>query len=188
MSAPEHRGPHTRSSSGTGSTAWLISSDPGRRPARPDLLAGLLTVVGGGAALLQLFLSWSSMVPGVGLRDANGGVTGWERYLAARAGAALSISDTVTAYSVLGTALAGGALVLLGLAMFLPIDHHPLGLVAVVLSVGVLASAGWWLTRGHQSFNQSVAELFSQAGPGWYLFLIAGPIAIVGAVKGLVAG
>jgi len=149
------------------------------------VLGGFITMIAGAAGLGQLFLSWSSMITGVGLQDAHGGVTGWERFLAARTGASLSLSDSVTAYSVVGTALAGGALLMLGLAMFLPIDHRPLGAVALVLSVGMSACALWWLVRGHHTFNQSVADLFVHAGAGWYLFLVAGPIGILGSLRAL---
>ena len=165
--------------------AWPVTADRGSRTPKPAVLAGLITVVAGAAGLGQLLLSWSSVVSGVGLQDTNGGVTGWERFLAARTGASLSLTDSVTAYSVVGTALAGGALILLGLAMFLPIDHRPPGAVALVLSIGMLASTLWWLIRGHHTFNQSVPDLFVHAGPGWYLFLIAGPIGIVGSIKAL---
>ncbi len=152
------------------------------------MLAALLTAAAGGAGLAQLFLSWSSLVTGVGLQDANGGVTGWQRYQAARAGAALSLGDTITAYSVVGTALAGAALILLALAMLTPIDHRPLGAVALALSLAALAGDVWWLGHGHQTFNQSIADLFSHAGPGWYLFLAAGPVGILGSAKALSTG
>ena len=167
--------------------SWPVTSDQGFHPPRADLLAALLTVVAGACGLGQLFLSWSSMVTGVGLQAAGGGITGWERYQAARTGAALSTSDTITAYSVIGAAFAGAALVLLGLFMLTPIDHRPLGVVALLLSIGSLAGAAWWLLHGHQTFNQSISELFSHAGPG-YLFLAAGPIGILGSAKALSTG
>ncbi len=186
MSAPpEQRGGAPRPN---GAVAWPITTD--RRPTgpRPDLLAALITVIAGALGVSQLFLSWTSIVSGVGLQDANGGVTGWERFLAARAGASLSVGDFATTYSVVGTALAGAALVLLGLAMFLPIDHRPLGAVALVLSIAATAGALWWLIRGHHTFNQTVGDLFAHAGPGWYLFLVAGPIGIVGSARALSRG
>ncbi len=152
------------------------------------MLAALLTILAGAAGLGQLLLSWSSTVTGVGLQAAGGGITGWQRYQAARAGGGLSIGDTVTAYSVVGTAMAGAALSLLGLAMLTPIDHRPLGTVALLLSVASLAGSAWWLVRGHHTFNQSVADLFTHAGPGWYLFLAAGPIGVIGSAKALSTG
>jgi hypothetical protein len=189
MSAPpEYRGAPAQGPTSGGGVAWPISSDTGLRVPRTDVLAALATIIGGAAALGQLFLTWSSIVPGVGLQDPDGGVTGWERYLAARAGAALSFSDTVTAYSVIGSALAGGALVLLGLAMLLPLDHRPLGAVALALSILAFAAVVWWLVAGHQTFNQSVGDLFAHAGPGWYLFLIGGPVALLGSIKALATG
>ena len=168
--------------------SWPMTSGRGPQVPRGDLIAGLVTVVGGAAGLGQLFVSWSTVVTGVGLQDTDGRITGWERYQSARAGSALSIGDTITAYSVLGTALAGAALILLGMAMLTPIDHRPLGGVALALSVGALAAGGWWLLRGHDTFNQTVPELFTAAAPGWYLFLIAGPLGIIGSVKALSTG
>lgn len=125
---------------------------------------------------------------GVGLKDTSGGITGWERYQAARAAGSLSVRDTVTAFSVVGTAMAGAALILLALGLLAPIDHRPLGVVALVSSLVALSSAGWWLARGHHTFNQSIGELFTAAGPGWYLFLVAGPIGMVGAAKAITTG
>ncbi len=189
MSAPPDRrsGPG-RPGNGPAGVSWPVRADQGVAAPRPDVVAGLVTMLAGAFAVGQLFLSWTSVVSGVGLQDANGGVTGWERFLAARSGASLSTGDFITAYSVVGTALAGAALVLLGLAMFLPIDHRPLGAVALLLSMGATASALWWLVRGHQTFNQSAAGLFVHAGPGWYLFLIAGPIGLIGSIKALSTG
>ena len=126
------------------------------------------------------------MVSGVGLQDANGGVTGWERFLAARTGASLSLGDFITAYSVVGTALAGAALILLGLAMFLPIDHRPLGAVALVLSIGCdgLGAVVAGPRAPHvQPERRRICS--STREPGWYLFLIAGPIGIIGSIKAL---
>ncbi len=168
--------------------SWPVKADQGPADPRPDVLAGLITVIAGAFGVGQLLLSWTSVVSGVGLQDANGGVTGWERFLAARTGASLSVGDFITAYAVVGTALAGAALLLLGLAMWLPIDHRPLGAVALALSIGATAAALWWLIRGHHTFNQTVADLFVHAGAGWYLFLVTGPIGIVGSVKALARG
>lgn len=167
---------------------WPVTSDRGSRPPRSDLLAAIVTVIAGAAGVLQLFVSWSSIVTGVALQDTDGRITGWERYQAARAGSALSTGDTITAYSVLGTALAGAALVLLGLAMFAPIDHRPLAVVGLVVSLGALTADGWWLLRGHDTFNQSLSDLFTHASAGWYLFLIVGPLGTVGSFKALSTG
>lgn len=168
-------------------TGWPVRSDPGRRSPQPDAFAAALTALAGAAAAGQLFLSWTSMVSGVGLQDADGGVTGWERFQAARTAATLSSGNGITAYSVVGTALAGGALLLLGLAMLLPIDHRPLASATLVLSLAALAAALWWLVQGFHTFNQSLPELFSHAGPGWYLFLLAGPVGVAGSLKALAA-
>ena len=187
MPAPTERRLHSGAIARPG-IAWPVTSDRGPRPPRSDVLASVVTVLAGAAGVLQLFLSWSSIVSGVGLRDTDGRITGWERYQSARAGAALSTGDTITAYSVLGTALVGAALVLLGLAMLAPIDHRPLGVAALVVSLGAVAADSWWLARGHNTFNQSVPDLFTHASAGWYLFLIAGPLGTVGSLKALSTG
>jgi len=168
--------------------SWPITSDVGVRPPRADLLAALLTVIAGAAGLAQLALSWSSVITGVGLTDASGGITGWQRYQASRALSALSLSDTATAYSIIVAAMAGAALVLLGLTMLAPLDHRPLGFAALLLSLAMMAGALWWLLRGHQTFNQSISDLFVHGGPGWYVFLIAGPVGVLGSAKALVTG
>jgi hypothetical protein len=187
MPAPTERRRQSGSLAHPG-VSWPVTSDTGQQPPRTDLLAAAVTVVAGAAGVLQLFFSWSSMVSGVGLRDTDGRITGWERYQSARAGAALSTGDTITAFSVLGAALAGVALVLLGLAMLAPIDHRPLGVVGLIVSLAALTADVWWLARGHDTFNQSVADLFTHASAGWYLFLIAGPLGTVGSLKALSTG
>ncbi len=186
MSAPpEYRDRRPTSPAGSMQAAsWPLRRQGSPAP-RPDLVAALVTVVAGGAGVGQLFLSWSSMITGVGL---PGGVTGWDRFLAARAGASLSVPDRITAYSVMATALGGAALILLGLAMTLPIDHRPLGAVSLALALAFLAGTLWWLARGHDTFNQSVADLFRYAEPGWYLFVAAGPIGVLGSAKALTTG
>lgn len=188
MSAPREHRSSSRPTGGAQGVSWPVKSDTGPRPPRADFVAALLTVLAGAAGLGQLFLSWSSTVTGVGLQDAGGGITGWDRYQAARAGGGLSVGDTVTAYSVVGGALAGAALLLLGLAMLTPVDHRPLGMVALLLAAVALAAAAWWLVRGHHTFNQTIEDLFAHAGPGWYLFLAAGPIGLLGSAKALATG
>lgn len=190
MPAPTERRRHDGSLGrpGVRGVSWPVTSDPGPEPPRADLLAAMITVIAGAAGVLQLFVSWSSIVSGVGLRDTDGAITGWERYQSARAGAALSTGDTITAYSVLGTALAGAALVLLGLAMLAPIDHRPLAVVGLIVALGALTADVWWIARGHDTFNQSVPDLFAHASAGWYLFLIAGPLGTVGSLKALATG
>jgi hypothetical protein len=188
MSASREHRSNVRQVGGTQGVSWPVKSDIGPQPPRADFVAALLTTLAGAAGLGQVFLSWSSTVTGVGLQDTSGGITGWDRYQAARAGGGMSVSDTVTAYSVVGCALAGAALVLLGLAMLTPVDHRPLGTVSLLLSTVAVGAAAWWMVRGHHTFNQSFSELFTHAGPGWYLFLVAGPIGLLGSARALSTG
>lgn len=188
MPGPAQRRPPPGGPDARPRVEWPVASDRGPRPPHSDVMAAFVTVLAGAAGVIQLFVSWSSIVTGVGLRDTDGRITGWERYQSARAGSALSTGDTITAFSVLGTALAGAALVLLGLALLAPIDHRPLAVAGLVVSLGALTADIWWLVRGHDTFNLSVPELFTHASAGWYLFLIAGPLGIIGSLKALSTG
>jgi hypothetical protein len=156
---------------------------------RPDAIAALLCVVGGALGIAQLLLPWTSVVPGAGIPGANDtGLTGWEVFRTARAGAGVSMTVALGAYSVVGVALAGAALLLLGLATLIPLDHRPFGVAGLLLSLGVIGSAGWWLFRSRQLIDAGLSQVFAQAGVGWYLFLLCGPIAVIGSVKALATG
>ncbi|GGM11928.1 hypothetical protein [Nakamurella endophytica] len=157
---------------------------PARGVPRADPLAAVVTVLGGVLGILQLLLSWTSVAPSVGL-PIEGGVTGWNVFRSAQAAASLSVSSAVSAYSVVGVGVAGGAVVLLGLALLTPVDHRPLGAVALLLSLGMVAAAVWWLARAHSLLGRSLGQVFSVAGPGWYLFLVAGLVGVGGAAKAL---
>ena len=161
----------------------------GRTPSapRPDALAGLVTIVSGTAGLLQILLEWTSRVGTVGVADPDG-MTGWGMLQLLRGFAVASKAHAVAGYAVLGTAVIGGGLILLGQAMWAPINHRPLGFVGLALALAVLAGEVWWLARGGQFTGMSLGDLFAHAGPGWYLFLLAGPIGILGTVRAVAAG
>ncbi|MTD16464.1 hypothetical protein GIS00_21235 [Nakamurella sp. YIM 132087] len=155
---------------------------------RPDVLGSLFVVLGGVMGLLQLALSWTYVVAGVGLPGSATAPNGWGIYITMRAGSTVSASWAIGGYAVIGVGIAGAALVLLGLAMLAPLDHRPFGLAGLVLSLAAMGAAGWWLARSAQLMGQNLSALFANAGPGWYLFLIGGAIALVGSVKALASG
>ena len=161
-------------------TSWR-PAPPRSRPPRPDPVGALICVVAGSFGLLQLVLSWSSVVFSVDL-PANGALTGWRVFQSAGSAASLSATWAIGAYSVLAVGLAGGALVLLGLAALAPIDHWPIGATIVVLSIISLAGTAFWLIRADRLTAHSLTQLFAHAGPGWYLFLVSGLFGVVGGI------
>jgi hypothetical protein len=107
---------------------------------RPDVVAGLLLLLAGAAAALSLVLDWlvAEKVTGLDLvRD--GFDSGIGRIF------------TSGLWQPLLAVLGGGALAVLGLLMFVPArTHRALGLLALIITVGVVAAvlvpmarAGW---------------------------------------------
>jgi hypothetical protein len=151
------------------------------RPAvAADPIAGLLMIVAGAAGILELLLPWRAAVRTL---PSYGSLTGWDFFVLGR-GQALSAGDTLALYTVLGVAVTGGACVLLGLAMFAPIDHHPLGAIALLCSVVSICGALWWVLRNRLSAG-GIGAVFAQGQIGFYLFLAAGFIGLIGAIKAL---
>ena len=69
--------------------------------------------------------------------------TGWQVYRLLRAAPDPDGDLRAAMYSVLGVAVGGGALIVLGLTMMLSINHRPLGLAGLlVLSCQFWAPAG----------------------------------------------
>lgn len=150
---------------------------------RADVLAGLVTILAGAAGLVQILVQWV-----LGSVTDPTGTTGWEMLQLCRGFATVSRAHAVAGYAVLGSAVIGGGLVLLGLAMWAPINHRPLGFAGLGMALVLLAGEIWWLARGGQLTGMTLGDVFAHAGPGWYLFLLAGPIGILGTVKALTSG
>jgi len=145
-----------------------------------DPVAGLLLIVSGVAGILELLLPWRAAVRTL---PSYGSLTGWDFFVLGR-GQALAAGDTLALYTVLGVAVAGGACVLLGLAMFAPIDHHPLGAIALLASVASFGGALWWVLRNRLSAG-GIGAVLAQGQIGFYLFLSAGLMGLIGAIKAL---
>jgi hypothetical protein len=152
-------------------------------------VAAALLLIAGAIGIWQLLLPWRSAgvdVAGSGQPQAS--ATGWQVYRLLHAVPDPSVDIRVATYSVLGVAVTGGAFILLGLAMMLPINHRPLGLAALLLSVLSISGACWLLVRSRTIFDVGLFGLFTQAQLGWYLFLAAGIVGIGGAWKALATG
>lgn len=171
---------------GSGPPAYV---PPASSAPRADPLAAAMLLIAGALGLWQLLLPWRSAgleIPTVGAGQAS--ATGWQVYRLLHAVPDPSVDIRVAMYAVLGVAVGGGALILLGLAMMLPINHRPLGLAALLISVLSIMGGCWLLVRSKTVFDVGIFGLFSQAQLGWYLFLAAGIVGIFGSWKALATG
>jgi hypothetical protein len=148
---------------------------------RADPLAGLTLVLAGVMGVMQLVLPWLAIGGGL-----PGSFTGWQLFRAGR-DQALDLSSTLATYAMPTVAVAGLAMALLGLAMFAPIDHRPLGLVGLLFALVATVAAGWWVLDTWDA-RGGIGQILDDALAGWYLFLTAGPVGVVGSVKALVTG
>jgi len=156
-------------------------------PAKADPVAGVILIVAGLLGIGQLLVSWTSIVFSVNL-PSDGGLTGWQVFRTAQSGASLSSSSAIAAYSVIGVGIVGGALILLGTACFLRRRHRPLGIASLALSLLAVSGALCWVVQAQSLTNRSLGQVFAHAGPGWYLFLLAGPLGVLGSAKALLTG
>jgi len=160
-----------------------------RRAPRADPLAAAILLMAGAIGIWQLLLPWRTTTPGSGGSDpGNVSTTGWQVYRFLRAIPDPDVDMRVAMYSVLGVAVGGGALVVLGLTMMLPINHRPVGLAAMLVSSLSVLGACWMLIRARTIFDIGLFGLFAQAQLGWYLFLSAGLLGLVGSWKALATG
>jgi hypothetical protein len=159
---------------------------------RADVMGALLLIIGGFAGIAQLFLPWRTVTVGpVGTATTgaaagdDGTITGWQIYRLIRAVPGPGADLSVVMYTVLGAAVGGGALILLGLALMMPINHRPLGLAALLISILLILGSCWMLVRARSIFDVGLSGLFDQAQIGWYLFLACGVFGLTGALKAL---
>src|SRR5664279_3339799 len=161
-----------------------------RRAPRADPVAAALLLVAGALGIWQLLLPWrTTTVDGRGRgTGAEVSTTGWQVYRLLRAMPDPTGDLRAATYSVLGVAVGGGALIVLGITMMFPINHRPLGLAALLVSGLSVLAAGWLLVRSRAIFDVGLFGLFAQAQVGWYLFLSAGLLGVAGSWKALATG
>jgi hypothetical protein len=166
----------------------VMSAPPFGRPVRPDPVAAVLLLVAGGAGIWQLFAPWLKAGPAtIGGGDPVA-PSGWQVYRALRLLPTPGPEVGWATLAVLGGAVAGGALIVLGLAMFAPINHRPLGAAGLLISLLSMAGALWVIMQARQVVGLGVFGLFGQAGVGLYLFLGSGLLGLIGAWKALSTG
>lgn len=164
---------------------FLAAPTPPARPVRADPVAALLLLAAGALGIWQMTLPWlATPVAGIGA----GAPTGWQVYRALRALPAPTTELTWATLAVLGTAVGGGALIVLGLAVLAPINHRPLGAAALLIALLMLAGGLWVAVHARTVLDVGLFGLFGQARTGWYLFLGSGLLGVAGSWKALSTG
>jgi hypothetical protein len=141
-------------------------------PSRNNIPAAIVVIIGGLAGVLQFFLPWVSSfghsVAGMDIAD-----------LAGAAGDFGSSSGTVIQIGVY-TVLVGGGLALLGgAALFVPMrNRRILGALTLVVALAMIVGMIFWLTSGEPNPDSTSV--------GYYLFLAAGGITLIGSIVALV--
>jgi len=163
---------------------------PAGAPApRADPVAAAILLIAGAIGIWQLLLPWrTTSVDGSTEGPGTASSTGWQVYRMLRALPDPDGDLRAAMFSVLGVAVGGGALIVLGLTMMLPINHRPLGIAALLLSVLSILGACWMLVRARAIFDVGLFGLFGQAQLGWYLFLAAGILGVFGSWKAIATG
>lgn len=149
----------------------------------------MVLCLAGATGIWQLLLPWRAIaIDSSSAAGAHISVSGWQVYRLLR-----SVPDPggelqIATYSVLGTAVGGGALLALGAAMMMAINHRPLGSAALLVSLLCVAGAGWMLISARAIFDVGLFTLLTQAQVGWYLFVATGFVGLIGAWKALRTG
>jgi len=160
-----------------------------RRAPRADPIAATILLIAGAIGIWQLLLPWRALaVDPSGPGPATVSTTGWQVYRLLRAVPDPDGDLRAAMYSVLGVAVGGGALIVLGLTMMLSINDRPLGFAALLVSVLSILGACWMLIRARAIFDVGLFNLFAQAQVGWYLFLTTGFLGLIGSWKALATG
>lgn len=151
--------------------------------------AAFFLLLAGVAGLAQLLVPWRPAGSGPADGGPNAlhaaGVGGWRFYEALHDLPGPAFEFVLARFVVIGVAGAGLALVLLGLLALLPIDHRPVGTVALLVSGAAVLGAVFLLARARALFGVSLNALFGQAQVGFYLVLAAGLVGLVGAFTAL---
>lgn len=172
----------------------VAAPPPPHRSVRADPVAAIFLLLAGAIGIWQLLVPWltttaaaSAVLSGAGAGPA-GQLTGWRIYRALRAAPAPSSEVSWATLAILGCAVGGGALIVLGLAMMAPLNHRPLGAAALVISLLSAAGALWVVVHARMVFDVGVFSLFGRTTVGWYLFLGSGLLGVIGSWKALSSG
>jgi hypothetical protein len=155
---------------------------------RADPIGAVLLVLAGVAAAVPLAAPWRPAPAGV-LPELDGTrLTGWQVVQHLSTAADPGLLAVITKWSMLLATAGGVALVGLGLLMFVPMTHRPVGAAALAVAIGLLAVGSWLLVRADPVFGVPAADLLQQGSPGVLLLLASGVVGLFGAVKALATG
>lgn len=134
---------------------------------RADRAAAILLLVGGILGAAQIVLPWF------------GGNSGWHQYYNT---AATGFVDSVSSYAILVSLVAGIVMLASGAALLaMPAARRSTGKVARAAALAAIVCAAWWIALGPKSFS----DMFGGSSVGWYAFLLAGVVGIIGAGRAL---
>jgi hypothetical protein len=172
VSPPQHAG-----WSGSAFSRTLI------RP-KPDFLAALLLLLGGTAGLLQYLLGGYAIGQ---LQPVGGAVLSGRDLLHTLAGYADdgSGAGNVTRIAILVATVGGGALVLLGISMLLPLNHRPLAAVSLIIALAAVAAAVWLIAQAERMLGSPVSAVLDAGHPGWYYVVAVAVFGLFGSVRAL---
>lgn len=141
-------------------------------PPSNNIPAAIVLIVGGLAGVLQFFLPWVSSrgesVTGMDIADLAGQASDF----GGSGGTAIQIG----VYLVL---IGGGLALLGGATLFIPMrNKRILGALTLVVALAMLVGMILWLTSGDPNPDSTA--------PGYYLFLAAGGITLVGSIVALI--
>lgn len=150
---------------------------PGWGPApKNDFVSAIILIIGGLLGVLQSFLPWidSSFegihVNGLDIANAAGQASG---------GDLSSSASTLIQIAVWAVLIGGGLLVLCGVVLFVPMRNRKItGAIALVISVVMVVGAILWLTNGEANPDSTAV--------GYYFFLAAGVVGLIGSIVALV--
>lgn len=153
------------------------AAPPPARPVTVDRVAGFLLTAGGAAEVLQMVVPWFFG----DLKDAPwlSGSGGWKAYYTSPMD---TIGTTLSTYAIMVGAIAGAALLALGLLTLIsPASQRPLARIARYPAIASVLTAAWWVLGG----PLDIGTAFAHGHAGWYLFVLGGILALIGAFKPL---
>ncbi|GAB2966337.1 hypothetical protein LWP59_22195 [Amycolatopsis acidiphila] len=137
-----------------------------------NIPAAIVLVLGGLAGVLQFFLPWFSVrgqgLAGIDVADAAGQASDFG-----------SSSGTIIQIGVYLVLIGGGLALLAGAVLFIPMRNKRIvGALALVVSLVMIVGMIFWLTSGEPNPDSTA--------PGYYLFLGAGAVGVIGSIVALI--
>lgn len=157
------------------------SGAPAAAPARPNIAASALQVVGGVVAVISAFLAWVS-ISGNGLTVSISGMGTLSGLPDGTPAPDLGVTDG-------GLAIAAGALAIVGGALLLALKKSALSVIAIIGGLGGLIIGIRDLSDINSALDQvGSSGVSGSVGIGIWLLIVGSAVALIGGVLGLVTG